>query len=351
MIKERIVIMILLVFPFFPTEGMAQDVTRQWAGMSTYWPWQSMGVQALEKKVDSLICVIENMQRDLRGIKSSCESATYLKAVPLDSLFVRDSMLCALQRSEAQGLIAASEEELKKCIQEQEAMINGLKKGNSVAIGLLVVLSVILCMIFKRLGRGDSQKMFTDDVQHFLDARLAQGFTDLSMRLDAQPMKRSVVEEQGLSTQDVVAYNDGIQAFVNINNYVYDLRRHNALMTRLLQFWAGAEVPSVQVKDMVDLKSVPEEERSHLSLLILKIEQFKRNNQPAIERYLKLSGKRQNYVDCVRCPLGQKFDDELDQNLLGDEMREGQIVEQVFKLGFNFPDSRFYPYREKALVL
>lgn len=149
--------------------------------------------------------------------------------------------------------------------------------------------------------------------------------------------------------ENIIAYDDAIQAFVHINNSIYDLRQHNALIMPLITCLAQGDTQQ-DLLSVIDLKTQPEQERIKINLLISKIKQFLTNNKPAIDHYLSLTSNL-SYKDCIRCPIGDTFNNEQDENLLGDRMLDEQEIKSVFKLGFYFPDSKGYPYREKSLII
>lgn len=150
-----------------------------------------------------------------------------------------------------------------------------------------------------------------------------------------------------LTEADCVAYNDAVHAFVNINNYVHDLRRYNALISPYISWFASDDMEQPQV----DFSGLPDEERSKIALLVSKIGQFKHNHVPAINRYLARSQKKETFSACTRCPINGSFSPELDQHLFGDDLETGNSIKAVYKLGFFFPDSKDYPYREKSMIL
>lgn len=149
--------------------------------------------------------------------------------------------------------------------------------------------------------------------------------------------------------ENIIAYDDAIQAFVHINNSIYDLRQHNALIMPLITCLAQGDTQQ-DLLSVIDLKTQPEQERIKINLLISKIKQFLTNNKPAIDHYLSLTSNL-SYKDCIRCPIGDIFNNEQDENLLGDRMLDEQKIKSIFKLGFYFPDSKGYPYREKSLII
>lgn len=146
---------------------------------------------------------------------------------------------------------------------------------------------------------------------------------------------------------DCVAYNDAVQAFVNINNYIYDLRRHNSLIIPYILWFTSENMKQPHV----DISNVSEDDRSKIALLVSKIDQFKQNHMQAINRYLSRTRNGESYAACLRCPIKGQFDPELDQHLLGEDLKPGEEIHSVYKIGYLFRDSKAYPYREKSLII
>lgn len=146
---------------------------------------------------------------------------------------------------------------------------------------------------------------------------------------------------------DCVAYDDAVQAFVNINNYIYDLRRHNSLIIPYILWFTSENMKQPHV----DISNVSEDDRSKIALLVSKIGQFKQNHMQAINRYLSRTRNGESYATCLRCPIKGQFDPELDQHLLGEDLKRGEEINSVYKIGYLFHDSKAYPYREKSLII
>ncbi|MGM9777021.1 MAG: hypothetical protein ACI3ZD_01625, partial [Prevotella sp.] len=146
---------------------------------------------------------------------------------------------------------------------------------------------------------------------------------------------------------DCVAYDDAVQAFVNINNYIYDLRRHNSLIIPYILWFTSENMKQPHV----DISNVSEDDRSKIALLVSKIGQFKQNHMQAINRYLSRTRNGESYAACLRCPIKGQFDPELDQHLLGEDLKPGEEIHSVYKIGYLFHDSKAYPYREKSLII
>ena len=200
---------------------------------------------------------------------------------------------------------------------------------------LVILSSVVILVCLKRKKQTCCDQQYAESQERINEHNNANNIVVLNEN-QSQPSER-----------DIVAYNDAVQAFVNINNYIYELKRYNALITPYILWFTSdnSEQPSV------DISSVPEEERSKIALLVSKIDQFKKNHMQAINRYLVISNKGKTYTDCSRCPINGHFNPELDQHLLGEDLESGNIIHSVYKIGFLFPDSKSYPYREKSLII
>ncbi len=78
--------------------------------------------------------------------------------------------------------------------------------------------------------------------------------------------KGGSMPDDNISEEDLVAYNDSVQAFVNINDYIYGLKRYNTLILPYISWFAcGGEKPHVCCDTLSD------EERSNIALLVMKI--------------------------------------------------------------------------------
>lgn len=323
-------------------------------------------ISASERRIKS------HIERQLKG---TSDDVVATNASLLDSIFVLDSILLVRAENATQVLVNSSEERLKGLVQAQNEV--NLAWQISTVVLFVVLLSVILYLAKARRVVNDNE----DKQQQFLSAldeirqaiehscndmaatmvknndnvgdnndTIVQLLKDMNDRLQLLSLQDGSNEAKEVPSQYVVAYDDAVQAFVNINNYIYDLKAHNSRIVKLLEFFS-TDVDRADVKTLVNFDGLSDEERSKLSLLVAKVEQFKRNNLPSINRYLKYACVGKTYADCVRCPIGRGFDNELDANLLGDDMVDGDIVSTVYKLGFLFPGSKSYPYREKSLVL
>ena len=199
------------------------------------------------------------------------------------------------------------------------------------------------------IGQTSELKNGIDELTSQLQKLIARQTSELKECYIGQTNAEVQIEEPLLppTERERVAYDDAVQAFVNINNYIYDLKRYNSLITPYILWFVSENVEQPHV----DISSVSDEDRSKIALLVSKIDQFKQNHVQAINRYLSRTKMGKNYATCLRCPIKGHFDPALDQHLLGEDLEHGEEIHSVYKIGFLFPDSKAHPYREKSLII
>ena len=266
-----------------------------------------------------------------------------LLVIPYDSIICRDSVFLS-KVEEYVAEMSTKTDTIKGIVDKSEKQIDELKEHIAYMYILMwaILAILIVCALFAVMAvlklRCRTPKETPSLIENSVDELNHDNIVTTS------PIAENEVPQ--LSDADVVAYNDAIQAFVNIDNYIYDLKKHNALITPWMM-WLASDCP----KPNVVTSSLPDEERTKVSLLVSKIEQFKNNHEQAINRYLIRSKSQKTFEDCVRCPLKGSFNSELDQHLLGEDLEDGEEIRSVYKMGYHFPDSKAYPYREKSLIL
>lgn len=274
-----------------------------------------------------------------------------------DSLAHNDSILFSI--------IALAEDDIKSLINECRKDYKYLAKSKqldffssqleslqcaiwtNIVILILVAALLLIISIFliRYINRSLKHLSRTQDVNLFDDVENKEA---INSTLDTPHVSEKRDENfQILSESDIIAYNDAVQAFVNINDYFYELRRYKDELSPCLNWLLNI----TDIKPSVISEEFDEELRSKISLFVSKIETFKNIFEPAINRYLLCTQKDFTFNDCVRYPLNSGFDSELDQHCLGEELNNGEIIHGVLKLGFYFPDSKSYPYRVKSIIL
>lgn len=238
----------------------------------------------------------------------------------------RQKQICTETKSELKGIFNGLTSELNDFISRQSSELKE-------------------CII----GQTSELKNGIDGLTSQLQELIARQTSELKEGYIGQTNAEEQIEEPLLppTERERVAYDDAVQAFVNINNYIYDLKRYNSLITPYILWLVNENVEHPHV----DISSVSDEDRSRIALLVSKIDQFKQNHVQAINRYLSRTMKGKNYATCLRCPIKGHFDPALDQHLLGEDLEHGEEIHSVYKIGFLFPDSKAHPYREKSLII
>ncbi len=147
-------------------------------------------------------------------------------------------------------------------------------------------------------------------------------------------------------------YNDAVNAFVNINERIYTYRIHSSFNTMLMKLLTSEESAST-VRDALSNLDVDREDKDSLGLLLSDISHFKTNQIKTIDNFIKRSDEKDisSFIDCVRFPLGESYNSDLDEHVFGEKTNNGKIVTSVIKMGYYFPQSTTHPYRKKALIL
>lgn len=168
---------------------------------------------------------------------------------------------------------------------------------------------------------------------------LSKEFASLKERIlldDRSHGNVSAVEAEGdagFSDSDRVSYRDAATAFHKINNELFALRKKRDVLHELLGIiynGHGDVRPGI-------LDGLPDSEREEIVSALAKIKIFNRNYRPALDRGLRFLGL--SFGSNVRYPLDQPFDNSWDENILGYDVEDGNIIKRVVGLGYEFPDS------------
>lgn len=132
---------------------------------------------------------------------------------------------------------------------------------------------------------------------------------------------------------DKVAYDDAVIAFQNVNNALYSIRKYKSIAFKLLEaLYSGTN--SVAESDYSDFD---ESSREKIRSVESKINMFNESYRKEILKALKSLGM--SWDNCVRFPLKMGFNNDWDENILGESMNQGAIITRVISLGYEFPDS------------
>lgn len=139
-------------------------------------------------------------------------------------------------------------------------------------------------------------------------------------------------KEEGEPAVNMIAYNDAVLAFDNINRKFYEIRKYPQIVLKLADM-----LMSGSVEGKADFNGLPDDRKQFSANLQSDIMMFNRNYRQHLVAYLHSVGKE--WEECVRNPYNKPFDNEWDENVLGDEIEDGEIVTRVVQLGYEFPDS------------
>lgn len=131
---------------------------------------------------------------------------------------------------------------------------------------------------------------------------------------------------------NIIAYNDAVMAFDNINRKFYEIRKYPQIVLELsdMLMSGGGDVK-------VNFNEMPDDHKQFSANLQSDIMMFNRNYRQHLISYLHSVGME--WGECVRNPYNKPFDNEWDENMLGDEVENGTIVSRVVQLGYEFPNS------------
>ena len=132
-------------------------------------------------------------------------------------------------------------------------------------------------------------------------------------------------------TVNKVAYNDAVRAFNNINNELYGIRRNQyATLVLMKSIFTGEEVD-------INRTEIADNEKEKVAGIRSSINVFNRNYRCHIVAYLQ--SKELQWEKCVRFPINKSYDPDWDEDILGNIVADGTIIQRVVQLGFEFPDS------------
>lgn len=166
------------------------------------------------------------------------------------------------------------------------------------------------------------------------------------VKIRGKRRERRQQEEKGesenqLSPEQLMVYNEAVSVFKSLNYRIYDLRRQRKDIQPLVARLAGgSEKPQLET------------DNEDLQLLADDIERFITSQVPFINACLAcINQDGMTYVDCVRGPVGGVFDDKLDEEPTGADIKNGTPIAYVLRLGYYFPDSTHNTQPVKAIVL
>lgn len=149
------------------------------------------------------------------------------------------------------------------------------------------------------------------------------------------------------------AYNNSVYEFITINDHIASLKRKETkeLLNCMFAFLSMHDDDSESLLIKVRESNIPDDQKRQFVSLVSQIQAFLENKKSVINNWLSVESKNgaQDYISCLRYPLGLMYDKELDRDILGEDIT-GYPIKWVHKLGYYFPGCTIQPYREKSLV-
>ena len=144
-----------------------------------------------------------------------------------------------------------------------------------------------------------------------------------------------------LSAEQQMVYNEAVSAFRTLNDRIYELRQHRKELQPLIHWLVSdGERPAIET-DNKDVLQLADE-----------IDNFQTTQMPFINACLRtLSDDGTTYSDYVRGAVGGTFDDALDEEPTGIEVKNGTPITFVLKLGYYFPECSLALQPVKSIVL
>lgn len=197
--------------------------------------------------------------------------------------------------------------------------------------------------------QNDSNKINTAST-HKID-QIIGSLNEISAKINSMSaLHEEPVSDSKLNKPDKVAYDAAVDAWININNHLSSLGKDRKKIPHIYALLAGETIEESELR--ADLSALDEERKEEVNVIISDIKRFMSQHLNAIETWISFeAGSLKTLKDVVRFPLGKAFDQELDEELTGDLVNNGETIRIVAALGYLFPGSRNGCYREKSKVL
>ena len=152
--------------------------------------------------------------------------------------------------------------------------------------------------------------------------------------------------------RDVVVYNAAVDAWLHINNQLFSMGKWRWKIQNVYRLLAGLDVSEDDLRS--DLQGLGDDERRESVLTIINdIKRFMATHKPVIDEWLQGENEAgiKSLQDAVWMSQGMPFNDDRDEEVTGDDVEEGTIVDKVASLGYYFPGSRNGGILQKCKVL
>lgn len=203
-------------------------------------------------------------------------------------------------------------QELYKIVSERTEEFNRILDENAVAVSQL--------------------KEFNHNLMLLTEQSLKES-KDISLNLQNMIVSDKESSKTSSTEFDKVAYNDAVIAFQNVNNSIYSIRKYKSIAQKLLDSLYSGKTTVVE-SDYIDLE---DDVRESIKSVESKLNIFNASYRSSIQKALECQGYSWN--QCVRFPLNELFIKNWDENILGDDMDDNDVISRVVALGYEFPNS------------
>lgn len=302
---------------------------------------------------DSLSLVNLSIQKELSRINQDQtelekQSKTYTILLSVLILFILVLLIYNIIRnnkstsslSKLIGLKSTGDTNIDSQIVSCHNKLEGLQKEQAEILTEIKTIHIV---------QNDSKETNTTNV-HKID-QIIGSLNEISAKINSlSALRVESVSETNLTKPDKVAYDAAVDAWININNHLSSLGKDRKKIPHIYAILAGETVEESELR--ADLSALDEERKEEVNVIISDIKRFMSQHLNAIETWISFeAGVPKTLKDVVRFPLGKAFDQELDEELTGDLVENGEMIRVVAALGYLFPGSRNGCYREKSKVL
>lgn len=302
---------------------------------------------------DSLSLVNLSIQKELSRINQDQtelekQSKTYTILLSVLILFILVLLIYNIIRnnkstsslSKLIGLKSTGDTNIDSQIVSCHNKLEGLQKEQAEILTEIKTIHIV---------QNDSKETNTTNA-HKID-QIIGSLNEISAKINSlSALHVESVSETNLTKPDKVAYDAAVDAWININNHLSSLGKDRKKIPHVYALLAGETIEESELR--ADLSSLDEERKEEVNVIISDIRRFTSQHLNAIETWISFeAGAPKTLKDVVRFPLGKAFDQELDEELTGDFVNNGETIRIVAALGYLFPGSRNGCYREKSKVL
>ncbi len=236
-----------------------------------------------------------------------------------------------------------------------------------VGVGLIIMIGIIFCLIYLVIQTRSAIISHHEEspIQNSADkeseqrreangssmiANSVQDETNDNSDSISSGMGANLVKPEQLSLE---AYNASVHEFTTINDHVSDLRKKDtkALVLAMYRYLSLKSDDKLSLLAEIRSSNISDDTKEQFVALVSRIGNFLSQRKPVIDTWLfwKPIDGINSYELSIRMPEGLIFDENLDEDVLGNDIR-GQRISMVHKMGYFFPGNTIKPYREKSIV-